>query len=354
MNISGNKGEWSELYVLIRLLADGKIYSANEDLSKKENCYLPILKIFRVEDRVNKIEYKCSNKKSVELYFNGRLVRSIETSELTKAAEFFYSEIVQNQGKKAFEIDGAEDFMEKLKCKKIKADSNDKTDITMEVHDPFTNYNRICGYSIKSDLGASPTLFNASKATNFKFEIFDMTDTEATEINNINTNEKIKDRVSRLKNFIFVSVLNENFARNLLFVDTQMEKFLAEMLKIYYSENVSRCAELATLLDERDPLNLKVENIYPHKIKKFLCAVALGLRPTKIWNGLDEANGGYIIVKESGEVLAYHLHDRNSFENYLLNNTRLETPSTGKHNFGSIYTEGGRKFINLNLQIRFF
>lgn len=180
-----------------------------------------------------------------------------------------------------------------------------------------------------------------------------MTDDEATKINNINTAEKIKERISMIKEFKFVSVLNKNFANNLMFIDTQMEKFLSEMLKIYYGENVSRCAELATLLDERDPLKLKVENIYPHKVKKFLCATALGLRPTKIWNGIDEANGGYIIVKESGEVLAYHLHDRNSFENYLLNNTRLETPSTSKHNFGRIYTEDGRKFINLNLQIRF-
>ena len=75
--------------------------------------------------------------------------------------------------------------------------------------------------------------------------------------------------------------------------------------------------------------------------------------PTRKWDGLDEANGGYIIVKESGEVLAYHLHDRDSFENYLLNNTKLEKGSTDKHNFGKIYVEDGRKFINLNLQVRF-
>ena len=77
------------------------------------------------------------------------------------------------------------------------------------------------------------------------------------------------------------------------------------------------------------------------------------MRPKKIWNGLDESNGGYIIVKESGEVLSYHLHDRDSFENYLINNTKFDTPSSTKHKFGKIYIEDGRKFINLNLQIRF-
>ena len=132
-----------------------------------------------------------------------------------------------------------------------------------------------------------------------------------------------------------------------------MERFLAEMLKIYYGEGISNCFDLATIPEERDVLGFGVENLYRHKLKKFLCAVALGLKPTKVWSGLDEANGGYIIVKESGEVVAYHLHDRNSFENYLLNNTRFDTPSSNKHSFGKIYYEDNRSFINLNFQIRF-
>lgn len=37
-------------------------------------------------------------------------------------------------------------------------------------------------------------------------------------------------------------------------------------------------------------------NAYRYKFKKFLTAVALGLKTTTIWDGIDEANGGYIIV----------------------------------------------------------
>ena len=68
---------------------------------------------------------------------------------------------------------------------------------------------------------------------------------------------------------------------------------------------------------------------------------------------MDESNGGYIIVKENGEVLAYHLYNRDTFERYLLDNTKLDTASTSRHKFGKIYVEGDKKFINLNLQIRF-
>ena len=56
--ITGNKGEWSELYVLLRLLADGKLYSADADLQKLEHIYSPILRIFRNEAETGKMEYK--------------------------------------------------------------------------------------------------------------------------------------------------------------------------------------------------------------------------------------------------------------------------------------------------------
>ena len=354
MRITGNKGEWSELYVLIRLLAEGKICSASEDLQKNADCYLPILKIFRTEEDSHKIVYvQNSSKSNIELYLNGTFVKKISVDELSKDAEYFYNAIVHGKGKGSFEIKNAEVMMENLKCKKIKAKSADKTDILMEVHDPFTNFNQVCGFSIKSDLGSPPTLFNASKSTNFKFEVLGLNDVEVNKINEINSKSKIKDRVKRIPELSFVSVVNETFAKNLLFIDTQMEKILAEMLKIYYGENISECSTLASILDTRDFLGLGTKNLYPHKLKKFLCAVALGLKPTEQWNGTDEANGGYVIVKEDGEVLAYHLHNRDSFETYLLNHTKLETPSSSKHDFGNIYSENGKNFINLNLQVRF-
>ena len=45
--IKGNKGEWSELYVLLHLLAEGKLHAADEELRLLECVYSPILRIFR-------------------------------------------------------------------------------------------------------------------------------------------------------------------------------------------------------------------------------------------------------------------------------------------------------------------
>lgn len=346
--MKGNKGEWSELYVLLRLLADGKIKA---DVNN-QTCRLPVLQIFREDYENFKLEFRRTQKDFVELYLNGGRVRSIRSSELAKMAEKIFVEINRG-GASAFEIEGAEEIMQTLELKRIKSPSTGKSDIEIKVHDPFTNFDRICCYSIKSDIGAPPTLFNASQATNFRFKVHGIDNGIMEKINSIETRRKIQDRLREIEQLEFVSVVNKTFSNNLLFIDTQLEKFLGEMIKIYYMEKISDCADLATILEERDPLKFGISNLYRHKIKKFLCAVALGLKPTKVWNGLDEATGGYIIVKASGEIILYHLYNRDEFENYLLNNTRLETPSTGKHNFAMIYEDSGEKFINLNLQIRF-
>ena len=44
--------------------------------------------------------------------------------------------------------------------------------------------------------------------------------------------------------------------------------------------------------------------------------------------------------------------EKDILRDYLLENTKLDTPSSSRHRFGNIYKENGRYFIKLNLQIR--
>ena len=111
--------------------------------------------------------------------------------------------------------------------------------------------------------------------------------------------------------------------------------------------------KLVELAGERDPLGYGDSKMYEYKFKKFLCSCALGMKPAQMWDGLDEANGGYIIVKANGEILAYHIYNRNFFEQYLLDNTILERASTSRHDYMSLYEEDGEMYIKLNLQVRF-
>ena len=146
---------------------------------------------------------------------------------------------------------------------------------------------------------------------------------------------------------------SEIFSGNLVFIDTYMENIVAEVLKAYYKNEATECRKLIDIIEARNPLGYSRKNIYTYKFKKFLCSIALGMVPAKEWDGHDEANGGYVIVKENGEVLAYHIYNRDAFESYLLDNTKLDKGSTTRHGFATLYTENGKMYINLNLQIRF-
>ena len=327
----GNKGEWSELYALLRLLADGKIKTTVAD-----DCWIPVLQVIREDSESFKLEFRRSQKNFVELYSNNDRVCTLKTDDLADMATKILDGI-NGGGDSAFEIDGAAKIMDALSLTKIKSPANRKADIEVKIHDPFTAYDRICCYSIKSDIGQPPTLLNASRATNFRFKLPDMNAALMESVNKL----PLKQRLEKLGGIEFDSINNETFAGNLDFIDTQFDKIVAEMLKIYYGKGIANCTELATKLEDDNPLKFRNTKLYRHKIKKFLCAVALGLRPAKVWNGRDEADGGYIIVKESGDIVAYNLYNRDEFESYLLNNTRLETASTGRHKFGTVCTTGG-------------
>ncbi|WP_262710866.1 HpaII family restriction endonuclease [Flavobacterium franklandianum] len=93
-------------------------------------------------------------------------------------------------------------------------------------------------------------------------------------------------------------------------------------------------------------------SIYQMIMKKFLTDYALGMRAAEVWKRDYQATGGYLIVKDDGELICYHFYFAKNFEDYLFNNTKLETASE-RNGFGKIYSENGQQKIKLNLQIRF-
>lgn len=146
---------------------------------------------------------------------------------------------------------------------------------------------------------------------------------------------------------------NGIFKNNLELPDGCMDKIIAETLLYFYRDGICNCGEPVKMLEQNDPMKFGNKNAYAYKFKKFLTSVALGMKPATPRNGRDEASGGYIIVTRDGAVLAYHIYNRNFFEDYLLKNTKYDTASTSRHGFGEVYTEKDNTFIKFNLQIGF-
>ena len=241
----------------------------------------------------------------------------------------------------------------------LKAKSTDKADIRIKIHDINTGYETVQGFSIKSRLGSPSTLVNAGKTTNFIFEVTGNVNDDV--MNGFNTcSKKFKDRFDFLSgcdcDIEYCSMDNDIFESNLQLIDGDLPKICAYMLKEYYSSGVNTVTNSLESLNVNNPIGYNLSKghpFYEYKFKKFLAECALGMLPSKVWDGTADATGGYIIVREDGEVLCYHLFNRNEFETYLINNTKFETASTSRHEFGSIYKENGKFYIKLNLQVRF-
>lgn len=251
------------------------------------------------------------------------------------------------------------DFLETLNIGALKAKSTDKADIRIKIHDINTGYETVQGFSIKSRLGSPSTLVNAGKTTNFVFEVTgNMTDAIMNEFNTCS--KKFKDRFDVLNrnscSIEYVAMENDVFESNLQLIDGDLPKICAYMLKEYYSSGVNTVKSSLDSLSEHNPIGYDLSKghpFYEYKFKKFLAECALGMLPSKVWDGTADATGGYIIVREDGEVLCYHLFNRNEFETYLVNNTKFETASTSRHEFGTMFKENGKYYIKLNLQVRF-
>ena len=49
MALTGNKGEWSEIYTLFKLLGDGVVYAGDQNLHNIQDLFYPIIMILRQE-----------------------------------------------------------------------------------------------------------------------------------------------------------------------------------------------------------------------------------------------------------------------------------------------------------------
>ena len=356
--ITLNKGEWSEFYVFLKLLGDGILYAADSNLNKIDNLFYPLVEIIRKENE-NIKHYKKQDLKINVIGSDGNIIATIPITKFREKADILLDTLKKSN--KTFSVPEIESFMNYINCQKVKADSLDKSDITLVLHDCNTYRNETFGFSIKSKLGSPSTLLNSGKSTNFIYKIQgNLSNDKIIEINNINTKSKIRDRLKKLQDFDYTlnytKMENDNFKANLQMIDCSFPLIMSEYLIQYYLGNESLISELTSKVRSINPCNLDISLphlYYEHKIKTFLIDIALGMTPASIWNGNYQATGGYIIVKENGEVLCYHIYNHNEFKEYLFKNTKFDTPSTSRYDFGTIYKENGSNYIKLNLQIRF-
>ena len=356
--LKGNKGEWSEIYTLFKILAEKKIFAGDGELSRIDNLFFPIIRIIRDESHsTTDFTYEGD----IVLVQNNLKEYRIPIKDFAEYANLLLNEIKGTNDRGAFEIPMVEEFVESYGTNSLKAKSTAKSDIIIQIHDLRTGFTPKLGFSIKSQIGTPSTLLNAGRTTNFIYSIDrNLSEEEVETINSVNTRSKVKDRLEILSikgsKLVFRGVENSTFENNLILIDSALPVILSELIQTFYTTKHSRLIDLVNEVSNENPLNYNLESNHPfyeYKIKRFLSDIALGMMPSKTWKGKLEATGGYLVVKEDGDILCYHIYNRNEFEDYLFRNTKFETASTKRHSFGEIYRHSNEYFVKLNLQIRF-
>ncbi|MBR0031450.1 MAG: HpaII family restriction endonuclease [Treponema sp.] len=370
--ITKNKGEWSEAYVLLKLLLDGQIFEQNQD-GTKSTSYMKVLSVIKIMKSGNCFEFK-REKDFVECILNGKKYKTIFYEEFLTAVQNTYDEIKNGKGRSFSAPKTEEFFINKLELVNFKSDSNDKNDIYLKIENPKDGSVYIDGFSVKSLIGKSPSLFNCSNASNLVYRIKDCTEQE---MNDFNEKAKTDFKPAIIKficdnrlNFLnskFMDSKNSKygdlkipgyyFAWNVDLLDIRILDVFSEMVKIFYgTTGNSKLLDMLNILQRNNPLGVKFpDTFYEMKIRQFLFASFCGLTASEKWTGKQKVNGGYIEVQKDGGVLYQKAISDEKFTDYLIETTRMDGPSKDKYDYGKIYfsDEYNCYCINLNFQVRF-
>lgn len=399
-----NRGEWTEAYVFLRLLGEGRIYGATTELVKDDSTYIDIVNIIRDEpDKLLIFERFVNEEISyVQLFKDNEKLKIVTAPEFNEKADYLYKQLKElRNGKGKVGIPAIQKYLEDFEIDSPKANLSSsakqkygsKTDIIVTSKNSIDNMKTTGGFSIKSHIGSSPTLFNSSQTSGFVYRVVGC-DEEG--MHRLNAKDSLLDIISGIRDnysLEYAGCRNEIFEQNINMVDSRMDEIMqyALLLRVGYLPNdfSPTVASTCEVLAEKNPLNVRnPQAFYTSKLKSFLFAAFAGMTASEEWSGRKLLTGGYIDVDKDGEILYYRAMSDDVFENYLYQHTYFDRPDRGvmkelavaegkcflekkrlltakekddivaschgkKGDFGYVYKEGDSFFIVINFQIRF-
>lgn len=384
--LKGNIGEWSEIYVFLRLLASGRMDVADDTLTAIPNEFYKILAILRKEANSDNQYLRSDDRIIIKIKNDatGEIEEfSMSVEQFVKNADMLLDGLQHQKGRVAA-YPRTQSFMEELKISSIK-DIGHKRDITISIEDFHNGMAQTLGFSIKSFIGKQSTLFNPGAGTNFIYKV-EFPEGVNVDCDTFNADtydgvpSKISARLAKIEELggsvSFDSIQSDCLTQNLRTIDGELPVILANALLLKYSKSISSWAQIIEELNAQNPLGYRISAnspVYEVKIARFLQDAAMGMTPETPWSGFYDADGGQIVVKKDGDIVCYHIYELNRFRQYLLNATRIEQPSTGEDEnnpghirldpktgkpkkpylFGWLYQENGNYFLKINLQVRF-
>ena len=374
-----NKGEWSEPYAAIRILADGRLYMADDSGHRNMLEWMDVLSLYRQESikngskSVNRdVRYHVnSDVGDIDIEVDSRYLKSIASSRFLHIAEVLKNDIISGASSSFNVSDEAQSFLNEAEIRSLKAKSINKSDVFITIRDPRASIIREdVGFSIKSEFGKPPTIFNTAKASGAKYRLSNMTDDLMNEINNmvddkgkVAVSERSKKLVDSGCKFEFVGypiAKRANvaaFYENLDNINPRLVTVIERIMwnHFFNGETARDIPDVVDIIIKQNPCNISYpERKYPAMVKAFLYAGYCGMTASTIWEGENQVKGGYISVNKNGEVIAYYALESDSFKNFLYEKCFVDYPDTSPSHgdYARVYKEGDAYYYNLNFQIK--
>lgn len=335
-----NKGEWTEIYVFIKLILDNILYFGDENQGQgSESVNIKSLAEINSDHylELRNGQINGYSNKGVKL-FNILVSDLISRNDLIKIYDFI------NQAKGASFKDKTnliDKIKKQLRISKLKQSSGFKPDFQIGFDYQSISHKQLQPIGIKSKY--RPTLLNAGSTTNFIYEVIGF-DGSIDAINSISSKSKIIERINQIISaggkFNFIKCEEPIFEENLIKVDSLMPNLLAKLILYKYTNGESHIR------------NMKLSDSEKVHIKSLLKASLLGMFPSSPWDGNYTSNGSIDLIT-NGEPILYHVVKDKILKNYLFNVCFFETASSSRHKFGSLYKDKTKLMFKLNCQIRY-
>ena len=357
MAFEATKREWGELYAFFRLLADGYVYAGTPDVKRNEVQKFPVAMVQR-EEHDGTRRYILEDEATVRIC-GEKIDKQIPREDFAAVAELVFAAVKESRENDVMSPDGVEEFLDEVAIYDLEAKTDDRTDFYVAF---YSIEAPLVGFCVRSRLGTMFPLLDGGRTANLKFEQTGVKFATPTvnKINAFGEEDDVAGRmlmIERLGGILkYNDVADKVFRSNLCMIDLHFPRMLGEMLRVMHLDGISKVSDLIEAIKQINPLKIKDELIhkysyYEYKMKQFLMALALGMRPAKIFNGIDSAISGFLFVDGNGEILCYQKADRQVFADFLFVNSRFEKSSTEKDKYGYLERENGVYYFKLNLKI---
>ncbi|MCD8183600.1 MAG: HpaII family restriction endonuclease [Bacteroides sp.] len=369
MAFEATKRELGELYTFFRLLADGKVSLGTAKAQKDNRKCWPIALIQREEHDgtrryyIEKEEVRIVSgtvEKDGTFTPSAKEVQLFPRQDFADAAEIILHLLKNVVGEEIEVSEGLEAFLDAVNIYDLEAKTDDRTDFSVAFWHPEAP---LAGFNVRCRLSPMSPLLDGGRTANLKLEQSGIKFAAPT-VNKVNalpeSPTEVAERmlmIERLGGVLkYSDVADRVFRCNLLMIDLHFPRMLAEMVRIMHLDGTTRVSELTERIREMNPLKIKDKLINKHgfyefKMKQFLLALALGMRPAKIYNGSDSAVEGMFLTDGNGAVLCYHQSERQAFADFLYLNSRFEKSSVDKDKYGFLERENGVYYFKLNVKI---